>query len=293
MIYEMGIPVCPMEWDLQFHANVLQRIPMNPNRDAVMTGYIPKIHRVCLPAVLKEMSSESVASSWVGEAARLTPDSELQQEVLRRAFGDNLARSVPDFGKFSHDADAQELAGAKILDTKQLTGGFRELAKKILPTSAEVARQTRKFRRELTASSGVSPEEGKSRYKKLMLAYGQERIRLVCEFHRWLADHILNTILPGKIHRCKVRVADFGGSAEATWTDEMQVLTLALDLGRIWQDPFHWENFALIVHETAHELAAHHGKSFASAMELTAGAACLALFSNENDVAQWKSRLSF
>jgi hypothetical protein len=291
LVYEMGIPVCPLEWDLSLHANILQRVPMNPNRDAVMSGYIPKIHRACLPVVLGEMSPETATSSWVGEAACLARDLTLQKEVLRRAFGDNLARSVPDFGKFSHDADAHELVGAKILDTRQLTGGFREIAKNVLPTSAEVAKNTRSLRREMSALAGATADEAALRYEKLMSRHGKNRVRLVCEFHRWLAENILRAVLPERKPSCRVRVADFGGTAEATWTDEMQILTLALDLDRIWSEPFHRENFALIVHETAHELAAHHGNSFATAMEITAGAACLALFSEEQEVSRWKHLL--
>jgi hypothetical protein len=34
-IYEMGIPVACAEWTVPFHTNILQRVPMNPNRDAL------------------------------------------------------------------------------------------------------------------------------------------------------------------------------------------------------------------------------------------------------------------
>lgn len=42
-VYEMGIPICPLEWDQAYHLEVAQRVPMNPNRDAVsvITSYRP------------------------------------------------------------------------------------------------------------------------------------------------------------------------------------------------------------------------------------------------------------
>lgn len=289
VIYEMGIPVCSAEWDIPYHVNVLQRVPMNPNRDAVMSGYVSQIHRACLPHVLDIIPSDKVRGAWVGEAASKIRDGELQKKILRKAFGDHLARSVPDFGKFSHDADAQENSGVLILDTKQLTGGFRDLARKHVPTSAEVSRVAQELKRRSASDNGVSGDVAKSHYRQLMIKRGDQKVRRVCDFYKWMADGILTILFPTKNLRCKVNVADFQGSAEATWTDNFQTLTLALELDRIWDDPFHHENFALIVHETAHEIAAHHGRSFSTAMESTAGAACRFLIQNRHNIPVWQA----
>lgn len=298
MIYEMGIPVCPVEWDAPYHANVLQRVPMNPNRDAVMSGFPAKIHKACLPKILGEMSSEQARAAWVGEAAARSSDESIQKEVLERAFGRNLARSVPNFGKFSHDADAEETTGAKILDTKQLSGGFRELARTHVPTSADVAKAAEEEKRNLAAKNGFDPEEAKEnsgRLAQLIRKHGREHVRNVCKFHAWMANLILADLFPagaGAPRTCKVRIADFKGTAEGTWSNDFQILTLALDLDRIWATPTHRENFALLVHETAHELAAHHGSSFATAMESTAGAAIRALFEHRDTLAEWADTLA-
>jgi len=48
LIHEMGIPVCDAEWSEPFHVDVCQRVPMNPNRDAVQAGYPTRLHRACL-----------------------------------------------------------------------------------------------------------------------------------------------------------------------------------------------------------------------------------------------------
>ena len=57
-IYEMGIPVANAEWSVPFHANILQRVPMNPNRDALASGYAKKIHTACLPTILPDLQEE-------------------------------------------------------------------------------------------------------------------------------------------------------------------------------------------------------------------------------------------
>jgi Mlc titration factor MtfA (ptsG expression regulator) len=79
--------------------------------------------------------------------------------------------------------------------------------------------------------------------------------------------------------------------AEATWSDQMSILTLALDLERIWNRPFDKENFSLIIHETAHELAAHHGNSFANALEECAGAACKILIDKQKEINNFISNI--
>jgi hypothetical protein len=287
LVYEMGIPICPVEWNVPYHVNVLQRVPMNPNRDAVMSGYVSQIHRICLPVLIEELSSEKSRESWVGEAAARSGDDGLQKAVLQKAFGGNLARSVPNFGKFSHDADAQEHAGVSILDTKQLTGGFREMARKHVPTSAEIAKQVKSDKLKVAVKEGVDLSETSLRYKKLLEKRGEDRIIRVGSFYQWVANGILQILFPEKTPKCKIKVADFKGEAEATWSNQFQHFTLALDLDRIWDDPSHPDNFALIVHETAHELAAHHGQSFAWAMETTAGAGCHFLFKNKDEIGRW------
>jgi hypothetical protein len=295
MIYEMGIPICPVEWTAGYHANILQRVPMNPNRDAVMSGYPAKIHRACLPALLPELEDEAIRESWVGEAASHCGDKKIQQEVLGKAFGDNLARSVPGFGKFDHDADAREHAKATVLDTKQLCGGFREMARALLPTSREVAEEARAAQLSEAVTLGFSLVDSKiqptDERKKFIDRYGEENVKKICEFHKWFAERVMAKVFPEFPAIVTVHVACIP-KAEATWSHQDRVMTLSLSTARIWKDAFHRENFALIVHETAHELAAHHGESFARAMEITAGAALQAFAENTKELEGWKEKLS-
>jgi hypothetical protein len=286
LIYEMGVPICPIEWDSPYHVNVLQRVPMNPNRDAIMGGFAPKVHRACLPYLLEEMTPSQTRAAWVGEAALNSKSPELQRKVLNKAFGQNLARSVPGFGKFNHDADAVEIADVKIVDTKQLSGGFRDIAKAHLPTSKEIAQKAHK---EILHASkenciDIDSEKIAEQYKSIITKYGKDRINAVCKFHKFMADNMLKVIFGDKAPKCTVKTAIMAEHAEATWSDKMSVLTLALDLERIWTKPLDKQNFSLIVHETAHELAAHHGDSFADALEQCAGAACTVLISKQQEV---------
>lgn len=302
-VFEMGIPICPVEWDLPYHVNILQRVPMNPNRDAVMSGYISKIHKSCLGTLIQEMDSEQARATWVGEAALGSQNSDLQRTVLEKAFGQNLARAVPGFGKFDYNADAYEMAGARILYTKQLSGGFRELAKLHLPTAKEVANKAQKETQLKACTNSINidkiSEDPKnplnSQAINIINKHGLEKIKAACDFYKFLADEILkklptqsSTIYP----HCKVEVAIMADVAEATWSRQSSILTLALDLDRIWENPFEQENFSLIIHEVAHELAAHHGHGFANALEQCAGACCIAIIENQEKINEFKKRIN-
>ncbi|MCP9808711.1 hypothetical protein KBY58_04605 [Cyanobium sp. HWJ4-Hawea] len=97
-IYEMGIPVAALDWSVPYHCDIQQRVPMNPNRDAVASGYPLKLHVACLPTLIGEMDAASIKDDWVGTAGRRC-DTAVQQQILTRAFGENIARSVPRVGK--------------------------------------------------------------------------------------------------------------------------------------------------------------------------------------------------
>jgi hypothetical protein len=93
-VYEMGIPICPLEWDQNYNLDVSQRVPMNPNRDAVSVGYLTRVHRAALPVLVDEIDSAGALADSVGAAAAGSEE-EVQKAVVQTAFGDNAARSVP------------------------------------------------------------------------------------------------------------------------------------------------------------------------------------------------------
>ncbi len=95
-IYEMGIPVAAVEWGMPFHVDVQQRVPMNPNRDAVSSGYPLKLHVACLPVLLEHMDEATLKQDWVGAAGRRC-DETVQRQIIQRAFGENIAQTSGGF----------------------------------------------------------------------------------------------------------------------------------------------------------------------------------------------------
>lgn len=280
LVFELGIPVCPVEWTVPFHANIDQRIPMNPNRDAVASGFLAKVHALCLPILLPAMSEEAARDSWVGEAGpRLSDD--LQKQIIHKAFGTNLARSVPSFGKFSMDDNAREEAGVTVIDTRQLSGGFRELAQAHVRTSAEIVKELRQEKLQAAAQKSFDFDQMAKNLARdtelATLAGGSERIRSVCGFAKWFceellrsADHVSQavTVVPANLESVR---------ALATWS-ESSILTLGLNCQFVWRQPLCPDSISLLVHEASHYRAMHHGLDFTRTLESFCGHAAVILF---------------
>ena len=197
-VYELGIPVCPAEWTIPCHADVRQRVPMNPCRDAVASGYLQRLHRACLPVLLAEMNDEQVRQDWVGTAVAQAGEG-LQREVIRRGFGDNLARSVPPMGVRQYDEDAREI-GVAVIDTRQTSGGFRQILQRHVPTTREAVDRRNRELLSAAAKGGFDVEgafrgagDAAAVQRKLIgAAGGKERVQRVMDFARWFCQRLLD-----------------------------------------------------------------------------------------------------
>jgi hypothetical protein len=106
-IYEMGIPVAALDWSVPYHCDIQQRVPMNPNRDAVSSGYPLKLHIACLPTLLEGMDGDTVKQDWVGTAGRRCGE-DVQRRIIERAFGAiGWSRPVPSTSGLRRWLDAE------------------------------------------------------------------------------------------------------------------------------------------------------------------------------------------
>jgi hypothetical protein len=260
-IYEMGIPVAPIDWNQPYHINVLMRVPMNPRRDAVAAGYMKDVYAILLPQLMDAMPAEEMRDEWVSTAVeKLEP--ELQKTIVVKAFGENAVRSVPSMGKHDFDSDAREL-GRDPIQSRLLPSGLRRAVETFLPTSKDIEMQRRQ-NIEAAAQTDV-PKDPKA-----------ERARAVLQ---WLASESLGTIVEAKI---VPEIDGPTGKAIAAWASGARLL-LSNEFRGDWIDPFAARTLGLLVHEMAHEIAAHHGDDFKRAQEVVAGKlARLCLFRSED-----------
>ena len=299
MIYEMGIPVCPAEWDQKFHINVLQRVPMNPNRDAVASGYPNKLHKACLLTLLPAMRADDAKQEWVGEAAAGLP-ADAQQEIIHKAFGANIAREVPVMGKRNFNEDARDL-GKDVVPTRTMSAGFRQIVQEHVPSAADVVTHHELQELQMAADTGFFPQEAFrdqtptniQRQRLINDAGGQEHVNHILDFGKWFCSQLLknNSVMHGECRSARIGILR-PVNACMSWSDS-DILTVGIDSPEIWAQPFSAKTLGIFVHEAAHHMAMHHGYEFHKEVEHLAGVAAKVMLDNADHIRkEWKDLLA-
>ncbi len=105
-IFEMGIPV--VETDGAFHVDVLQKVPLNTDRDNVTPGYLRTLRALVLNAAHEHVPEEKARGAWVDDAMEsdiLEP--EAVDTILTARYGDKRVIRDPS------DPEGTKLAASK------------------------------------------------------------------------------------------------------------------------------------------------------------------------------------
>lgn len=88
MIYEMGLPV--VETGDEFHVNVMQKVPLNMNRDNVTPAYLRELRAYVLNNSFDLLSKEEATENWVtGALEDDRVEAEAVETVMTARFGEN------------------------------------------------------------------------------------------------------------------------------------------------------------------------------------------------------------
>lgn len=134
-IFELGIPV--VETGDRWHYNVLQRVPLNFERDNVRPAYLRHLRTVVLNEMHDVLDPDDTAETWVQEA---TSDGNCSSAALasfaRKRFGDKAVASTPGNPEADHEAAAN---GYVVLSSRALTKGQRANLRdaNLLPSSQQ------------------------------------------------------------------------------------------------------------------------------------------------------------
>jgi len=79
LIYELGVPV--VEHDGRWHINVMQKVPLNSQRDNVTRSYLKKLREIMLNETHDLLTSVDMKSAWVTEALPNATEEALREVV--------------------------------------------------------------------------------------------------------------------------------------------------------------------------------------------------------------------
>lgn len=117
-LYEMGIPVVPT--GDRFHVNVMQKVPLNTDRDNVPPSYLRDVRAAVLNHAHDLLSADEATEQWVSnamEAERTTPDA--VRAVFKNRFGPKAVIYDPS------DPEANKIAvekGYTVVPGRSLSG---------------------------------------------------------------------------------------------------------------------------------------------------------------------------
>jgi hypothetical protein len=83
MLYEMGIPV--VEHDGRWHINVMQKVPLNMDRDNVTPSYLGKVRALVTDHMAEVLTSEDANSAWVRDAVTRHGETMATETITRLA----------------------------------------------------------------------------------------------------------------------------------------------------------------------------------------------------------------
>jgi hypothetical protein len=102
-IYEMGIPV--VETSDKWHYNILQKVPLNSDRDNVTPSYLQEVRTVVLNTLYDRVTPDDSTEDWVRDGlGDKNVEGDAVQHVITARYGDKRVTTDP------HDHEANNIA---------------------------------------------------------------------------------------------------------------------------------------------------------------------------------------
>jgi len=155
-LYELGIPVCPLgddKWDV----NVMQRVPLNLDRDNVADGYRQQLRAIILNHAYLEIEEDETGRTWIKDGTSDTKRIEPQafQHVMAGLHPNVLIAS-------NNDPESKSRAtafGHTVVDSRTFTPGQREMLKKVGVQTTHQAYPTHRINPDLPQPMEIGRDE--------------------------------------------------------------------------------------------------------------------------------------
>lgn len=120
-IYEMGIPIQPT--DMPYDVNVMQKVPMPPNRDTVGTPFLKHVSAEVLNAMHTNMPATAFADTWVRNAIE---DERVDDEAVISAKNNRYGENVVLWSSRKEANMRAAEAGYQVIHPKTLSPEERD-----------------------------------------------------------------------------------------------------------------------------------------------------------------------
>ena len=250
-LYEMGIPIQDIE--CPYLVNVMQKVPMPPNRDVVSNSYLKDIYVTVLNATPEELDSENASDTWVRTGMEDEDiDSDVVKTVINKRYGDKAVLWSTD----TRANEKAEMNGYEVIHGKTLSRSERDAMKIAgLQHSSDIF-QTKWVNADIFQSE----------------KWTQDMDNIV-DYAKRLYKELFNESLNVSIYKMPK------GEDLADFSSSLNLLRFNVStLGKKWFEGFHDYQTALLLHEFSHtEGEGHDWKFDQQLMNLSGKAVHLAL----------------
>jgi hypothetical protein len=252
MIHELGIPVDAAPWQLPYDINVLQKTPLDTDRNMLPDKY----RKALVGQLVGPMSSAYQELMKEGKAVpaelQQDPDNsaalsdDAKGEMIRTMTGaerDRVVRRNP-FDKNDPDESGElEHKGYKPVDTRTAPPGLKAL----LEDTPTVAKKHDEVCKVHLTNDPHFPAE-------------TERQRVCIAAYKVIAEALLGQTV------CFDRIR---GGAVAAWKNG--TIFLNIEVRHLWNDPLGADSIGTILHESAHATVSGHAVAFAEEVQRLGG----------------------
>ncbi len=166
-VYEMGIPV--QQHSTRFHVNILQRIPLNDNRDNIDEVYLSTLGTFILPHLLRTMSAQALKHEWVDKA--IVGLGYVEERILiKKLYGDPDILALESWNTHANDVVQQN--GFSIVKLNGVSMNMGNIMSRQINSALIIAeRIDREFKDEMVPESVAEPTGA---FRRLVCFLGQE-----------------------------------------------------------------------------------------------------------------------
>ncbi len=252
MIYELGIPVDAAPWALPFDSNVLQKTPLDTDRNMLPDKYKNNL----ISQLIEPMSAEYAA--YMNDRKEAPPEIKddrrnakqltdtAQRSLVKTVIGvdrESIIRRNPLDSDDTSESQELENMGYAPVNRGTLPSGVSE----VLSNAPIVADLHDELCKPSTRKNPDFPPQT-DRQQQCMLFYQE-----------------IAAMLVGKPVRCD----QIRGGATATWRNG--VISLNVDVQHFWEDPMGEQSLGVILHECAHAKVSGHSIGFTNEVERLGG----------------------
>ncbi len=244
-LFEMGVPI--ESWDVPWHVDVGQRVPLLDGRDGVPDRFKLRLKALLLESMIhRYLETKDLRADWVHDViARYPVKTSVLDAFVSRAFPRGAV-----LGGTSRANDRARQLGAHVIDTSAISdGAYVGLSRVVESADDFVRRRSAEF-----GGEDVEPDEVQRRF---------------AESVRWLARRVAGRVV--RVRFFARDPSDAGLLEDATCDAETRVISFNVKGPLRFDDILDPSTLGVVLHEIAHLETLEHDLRFIDRLQMLAG----------------------